>query len=372
MERAQGGGVMGGTDRPAGRAGRPAPQWLRALATGLVDKVQSRGMTLTVEAAEQIVAERITALATTLRITERSARTYIDHDALDGMADSLAEFFADEAPGADLLTLPRNSGLRAPGIGRLVAALAQCALFFESYEGVDQALSRSRGHEIMELVSMLGLIQAGQGTGDVIHAPRALFVRVSRILKSVAGLTSDPDLSLALQGDALIADAGSKAHRRSPWPAEVIEMPGRTNPDVNILEWNPADVESRLCEYPWVVWDLTLNDPNRLAGEDVADRTKETAEKVADLYGCDYEYCVDDDEYADGTKYYRWLIAVKQSEHRTPVRSLPRPVSDVPQVVGELYAKLCTILPAELRGEDLWEVCPDLYATHVRNAEDSG
>lgn len=363
---------MAGTNGPAGRAGRPAPQWLRALAIGLVARVQNRGMTLTVAAAEEIVADRITALATTLRITERSARTYIDQDALDGMADGLVESFADEEPGADLLTLPRNAALRVSGVGRLVAALAQCALFFESYEDVDEALSRSRGHEISELISMLGLIQAGHGTGDAVYAPRALFVRVSRILEGVAGLTSDPDLSHALRSDAIIADAGSKAHRWSSWSAAVIELAGRTDSAADTQDWDPADVASKLNEYPWVVWHLTLNDPDRLAGEDVADRTKETAEQVADLYGCEYESCVDDDEYPDGTKYYRWLIAVKQSEHRTPVHSLPKPVSDVPQVVGELYAKLCAILPEELRGGDAWAAGPDLYATHVRNADDRG
>lgn len=363
---------MADTNRPAGRAGRPSPQWLRTLATDLVALVQNRGMTLTVAAAEAIVADRITALATTLRITERSARAYIDQDALDGMADGLVASFADEEPGADLLMLPRNAALRISGTGRLVAALAQCALFFESYEGVDEALSRSRGHEITELISMLGLIQAGHETGDVIYAPRALFVRISRILEGAAELTSDPTLSRALRSDAIIADAGSTTHRWSSRSAAVVEGAGRTDGATDIQDWSAADVASRLNEYPWVVWRLTLDDPNRLAGEEVADRTKKTAEKVANLYGCDYEYCVDDDEYPDGTKYYRWLIAVKQSEYRTPVRSLPAPVSDVPQVVGELYAKLCAILPEELRSEDSWEVGPDIYATHVRNAEDRG
>lgn len=361
--------VMADTNRPAGR---PSPQWLRTLATGLVVRVQNRGMTLTVAAAEAIVADRITAVAATLRITERSARAYIDQDALDGMADGLVASFSDEEPGADLLTLPRNAALRVAGIGRLVAALAQCALFIESYEGVDEALSRSRGHEIKELISMLGLIQAGHETGDVVYVPRALFVRISRILEGAAGLTSDPDRSRALRNDAFIAETGAMAHRWSSRSAAVVELAGRTDRAADNRGWNAADVASKLNEYPWVVWQLTLNDPNRLAGEDIAGRTQETAEKVADLYGCDYEYCVDDDEYPDGTKYYQWLIAVKQSEHRTPVRSLPAPVSDVPQVVGELYAKLCSILPEELRSEDTWEVGPDLYATHARNAEDRG
>ena len=365
---------MADTNGPARGAGRPSPQWLRTLATNLVAGVQSRGMTITVEAAEVLVTDRITALATALRISERSARAYIDRDALDGMANGLVESFADEEPGADLMTLPRNAALRVSGIGRLVAALAQCAVFFEGYWGVDEALSRNRSHEIAELISTLGLIQAGHESGELIFAPRALFIRISRILTNVADLTPDPKLGCALRSDAVIAKAGSSTHRWSSGSSAVVELAGRTNQADDSPDWNPADVASNLNEYPWVVWQLTLDDPKRLAGEEVADRTAQTAEKVADLYGCDYEYCVDDDEYADGTKYYRWLIAVKQSEHRTPVRSSPPPESDVPlpQVVGELYTRLCALLPEELRSEDAWEVGPDLYATHIRNTDGRG
>lgn len=167
-------------------------------------------MTLTVTAAEAIVADRITAIATTLRISERSARAYID---LDVLAEALVESFAAEEPGAELLKLPRDAGLRVSGIGRLVAALAQCGHFFARYAEVDEALSRSRGIEIAELISTLGLIQASHKTGDVVFAPRALFVRISRMLEGVSDLTADADLSLVLREDALLAKAGSKTHR---------------------------------------------------------------------------------------------------------------------------------------------------------------
>jgi hypothetical protein len=173
-------------------------------------------MTLTVAAAEAIVADRITAVTAALSISERSARAYIDQDALDGIADSLVASFAGEKPGADLLTQPRDAGLRVSGIGRLVAALAQCAHFFADYASVDEALSRNRGWEITELISMLGLIQSDHDNGEVIFAPRALFVRISRILNGTADLTTKSELRLALRSDAIIAEAGSKAHRYPP------------------------------------------------------------------------------------------------------------------------------------------------------------
>ena len=194
---------------------RPSPKWLQTLAAGLVESLEDRGMTVTHSAAEAVLADRIAALMATLRISERTARTYLDEDALDGLADNLVASFSAEEPGADLLTLPRDGALRIPGIGRLVAALAQCVHFFVEHADEDEALSRSRGTEIAGLLSVLGLIQASYEGGDVIFAPRALFVRISRILEGVAELTTDEDVRLALRRDAIIAKAGSKAHR---WP----------------------------------------------------------------------------------------------------------------------------------------------------------
>lgn len=195
---------------------RTSPQWLRTLADGLVDNVHSRGMTLTPGAAESLLTERISAIAATLHITERSARAYIDQEALKGLAESLVSSFADEAPGVDLLSTPRDAGLPVPVVGRLFAALAQCAHCFASYADVDEALSRSREHEVTELISMLGLIQSDHDGGDLVFAPRALFIRISRILEVTAELTEDTSISRALRNDAALASAGTKIHRWQP------------------------------------------------------------------------------------------------------------------------------------------------------------
>lgn len=361
---------MAETHRPDDHTGRPSPQWLQNLAADFVAKIEDRELTLTVAAAEALLADRIKALAAVLHITERSARAYLDSDALDAMADSLVDSVADEDPGKDLLQLPRNAALRVGNIGRLVAALAQCAHFFTAHQSVDEDLSLNRGTEIIGLLSTLGLIQAAHESGDTVFAPRALFVRISRILNSVADLAVDPNLSRVLRNDAFIADAGSKAHRLTSHSAAVSGIAAHAEHHRPNQGWDPEAVAAELDELPWVVWQLTLNDPHRLAGEDIAERTKQAAEKVADLYGCIYEYCVDDDETADGTKYYKWRIALKQSEHQTPIRSFPAPRSPFPQVIGELYDELCTLLPAALHQVEAWSAGPDLYATHVRNTED--
>lgn len=198
---------------------RPRPKWLQTLAAGLVERLEERRMTVTQSGAEAVLAERVAVLMAALHISERTARTYIDEDALDGLADNIVESFAAEEPGADLMALPRDGALRIVGIGRLIAALAQCADFFAAHADEDEELSRSRGTEIAGLLSVLGLILASHEGGDTVFAPRALFVRISRMLQDVAELITDEDVRLALQSDAIIAKAGSKAHR---WPPPVL------------------------------------------------------------------------------------------------------------------------------------------------------
>ena len=68
---------------------------------------------------------------------------------------------------------------------------------------------------------------------------------------------------------------------------------------------------------------------------------------------------------------YAWRIEVNQSEHRTRVCSLAAAsMTDVPQVVGELYAALGASLPEALRDADFWEVGPNAWFTLARNEID--
>jgi hypothetical protein len=126
----------------------------------------------------------------------------------------------------------------------------------------------------------------------------------------------------------------------------------------------PPDIDT-LDEYPWVVWSVNLLDPGRHAGDDVAARTAAVATAAAELYGCVYEYCVDEDTMPDGTKYYSWLIGVSQAEHR-------RRVGNAPVVVAEMVGRLLTVLPPEIDIDDHWTLGPDLHATRIRNDVDHG
>lgn len=128
----------------------------------------------------------------------------------------------------------------------------------------------------------------------------------------------------------------------------------------------PADASQEQAEmavfddYPWVVWNVKVYDPDRTAGDDVGQRTAAAAIDAVQPHGCVYEYCVDDDELSDGTKYYSWLVGVSQLEHR-------RREGNAPVVICELVRGLLSVLPPELDRAELWTLAPDLYATRQRN-----
>ena len=98
-------------------------------------------------------------------------------------------------------------------------------------------------------------------------------------------------------------------YRAIPADTELVNEPT----DINWDEVNWDEVLANLDIYPWVVWEITVRDPREvLRNADVAEVTRAAATEAAKLYGCVYEYCVDDDYLPDGTKYYQWYIGVKQ------------------------------------------------------------
>jgi len=142
------------TDDPPGTPDNPTDigpsrtaRWLHQSAAGLVARVQERGMTLTIDAAETFLAQRHYTTADQLGINEHSARPYLDQAALDALADRLVATFASEEPCADLFTLPRSARISVASFGRLIAGLAESLLFFGNYPALDDADRRARLHE---------------------------------------------------------------------------------------------------------------------------------------------------------------------------------------------------------------------------------
>ncbi len=122
-----------------------------------------------------------------------------------------------------------------------------------------------------------------------------------------------------------------------------------------------AGLSEALAEFPWVVWRLVLEDPDRTAGEDVATRTAMAAQNSAYLNDCVYEGCVDG-ELPDGTKYYAWSLRVPQIKHR-------HQIDGTPTAVLELGARLEGHMPPETDEQRSWAAEVDMQATIMRNTE---
>lgn len=93
----------------------------------------------------------------------------------------------------------------------------------------------------------------------------------------------------------------------------------------------------------------------------VGEQTDFAAACGAEVHGCEYEYCVDDDEMSDGVKYYKWYVRIPQSQHSE---------SRLPAVIIEVMARLKEILPAELSGDENWSAGAAEYPSYKRAVGD--
>jgi hypothetical protein len=190
----------------------PGTLWLNEYATKLVERIGARGMTLSHEAAKALLIERHRTASQQLGISERSAQENLDDATLDALAEDLVATFADEEPGGDLFALPRTACISVSSFGRLISALAEAILFFETHPINDEADRRARIHETAQLLSLAGLIQSDHDHGPI-AAPPAMFSRIARTLTTVAELTDNAGLAHALRRDAMRARSAGTTHR---------------------------------------------------------------------------------------------------------------------------------------------------------------
>lgn len=168
--------------------------------------VNDRGMTMTDQAAQQLLTERVQAVAERMRVGVRQAQTYLTDEALAGVVDSMVETLADEAPGADLVTESRTTTLTVGTLGRLIAGLAEVALLYTDPTTALPANERvGRTHEVLTLLSVTGLIQADTPGSGPVAVPPALLTRIARILTTAAEHTDSTDLAATLRRDAMRA-----------------------------------------------------------------------------------------------------------------------------------------------------------------------
>ncbi|TQC41783.1 hypothetical protein EEB14_52700 [Rhodococcus sp. WS4] len=201
----------------------PRPSsWVSTTASALGGELARIGLTVPADRLEDLLTDRVAAVAERMHITERTARQYFDHHALRTLARELALSIKDEAPGADLLTLPRTIAM--PALGATIAALVEVAALTGTNTGPAEPTTA------MALISTLGVLTRDHdGDLPTVRVPKPLLMRAARLIENTANLVQQgcplppgaaedvrPHLRKALSDDAarlraLIPDTGRRS-----------------------------------------------------------------------------------------------------------------------------------------------------------------
>ena len=198
--------------------------WVSTTASTLGGELTRIGLTVPTDQLEDLLTDRVAAIAERMGITERTARRYFDHDTLRTLAHEMALSIKDEAPGADLLTLPRTIAMPLPTLGATIAALVEVTALAGADTGPDEPATA------MALISILGVLTRDHdGDLPTVWVPEPLLTRAARLIENTADLVHQgcplpadvaedvrPHLQQTLSDDAarlraLIPDTGRRS-----------------------------------------------------------------------------------------------------------------------------------------------------------------
>lgn len=159
----------------------------------LLTALSDVGMSMSRSAAGDLLDERIQFVATQMRVTPRTARTYLSDEAVQDLANTLAFHLVEEAPGADVLESPRTSTVSVRLVGLAMAGLGE-ATRIRLMEVDDLDDVRENAAQLAHALGSLGLVMGTQDPAMVdgvacISAPGALLHRVARYLETAAALS---------------------------------------------------------------------------------------------------------------------------------------------------------------------------------------
>jgi len=172
----------------------PRRTWLDNKIGVFLEELAASGMHLDRERAGELITGQVRAVATLMRVTEATARTYVNDEIIKEMARRMLFAVAGERPGADLLEAPRTVPLPLALVGIIVAALAEAMQV--------RAANEPPGHlgdvitTYAQTLSGLGQITADAapkqaGNPAEILFPSALLRRAARYIGSAADLTAN-------------------------------------------------------------------------------------------------------------------------------------------------------------------------------------
>ena len=172
----------------------PRRTWLDNKIDMFLEELAASGMHLDRQRAGELITGQVRAVAALMRVTEATARTYVDDETIKEMARRMLFEVAGERPGADLMEAPRTVPLPLALVGITVAALAEAMQVRAANEPSDHL-----GDVITTYAqTLLGL---GQITADAapkqadnpaeILFPSALLRRAARYIGGAADLTAN-------------------------------------------------------------------------------------------------------------------------------------------------------------------------------------
>ena len=103
----------------------PRRTWLDSKIDVFLEELAASGMHLDRQRAGELITGQVRAVATLMRVTGATARTYLGDEIIKDMARRMLFEVAGERPGADLMEAPRTVPLPLALVGITVAALAE-------------------------------------------------------------------------------------------------------------------------------------------------------------------------------------------------------------------------------------------------------
>jgi hypothetical protein len=172
----------------------PRRTWLDDKVDALVEELAASGMHLDRRHAGELITDRVRAVAALMRVTEPTARKYLDEETVRDMARGMLFEFAGEQPGADLMEVPRTVPLARVLAGIVIAALAEAMQVCAANESSDRLgdVVATYGQMLSafgQVIAAAGPGQAGDSAG--IMFPPALLRRAARYIGNAADLAAN-------------------------------------------------------------------------------------------------------------------------------------------------------------------------------------
>lgn len=177
-------------------------RWVDSRAERLCSRLDERGLFVDPSDAAGLINDRVDAIAAALHISVTAARRYMDAETLDGMADTMVGLLADEQPGVDLMSQPRDLAIPGPVMGRTTAGLAEAIQLYVEHDATSET-GQDHIRSLAQALSLLGQFMTESAEFPT-RVPKALVARVASQLERAARVPeASSELAAAFSRDAM-------------------------------------------------------------------------------------------------------------------------------------------------------------------------